>query len=108
MLKDLHIQNFRCFDDLHIEKLGRVNLIVGKNGVGKSTVIEALQVYASPHPKELLLDLAQRRDEHRYPFRKAHFSLFHRWDDREDAIRIGSGAEAMQVGIVLVPPRFGP
>ena len=79
-----------------------------QGGVGKSTVIEALQVYASPQPEELLLDLARRRDEHRYPFRKTHFSLFNSWNDREDEIRIGSGTDAVQVGIVLVPPDLDP
>ena len=31
MLDSLHIKNFRCFEDLTIPSLGRVNLIVGKN-----------------------------------------------------------------------------
>ena len=47
MLDSLHIKNFRCFEDLTIESLGRVNLIVGKNSTGKSTVLEALSIYAA-------------------------------------------------------------
>lgn len=104
MLRDLHIQNFRCFDDLLIEKLGRVNLIVGKNGVGKSTILEALHVYARPRSTELLLELAQRRDEDQNPYRKPHFSLFHQWEGVQDAIRIGSGADEIAVHIKFLPP----
>lgn len=45
VLDSLEIKNFRAFKHLRIEKLGRVNLIVGKNNVGKSTVLEALWLY---------------------------------------------------------------
>ncbi len=45
MLKSLDIASFRAFERLRIERLGRVNLIVGKNGVGKTTLLEALRFY---------------------------------------------------------------
>ena len=54
MLDSLRIKNFRCFEDLQIESLGRVNLIVGKNNVGKSTLLEAVQ----------LLSLGQSANSH--------------------------------------------
>ena len=40
MFDSLHIQGFRAFEDLHLKGLGRVNLLVGKNDVGKTTVLE--------------------------------------------------------------------
>jgi ABC-type Mn2+/Zn2+ transport system ATPase subunit len=46
-LDSLEIKNFRCFEHLVIEKLGRVNLIVGKNSVGKTCLLEALLIYAT-------------------------------------------------------------
>ncbi len=46
ILNSLKIRNFRGFRHLQIERLGRVNLIVGKNNVGKSNLLEALQIYA--------------------------------------------------------------
>ena len=46
MLNSLVIKNFRMLEDFSVEKLGRVNLIVGKNNSGKSTVLEALRIYA--------------------------------------------------------------
>jgi predicted ATPase len=45
-LDSFQIQNFRAFRDLTIERLGRVNLIVGKNNVGKTALLEALWVWA--------------------------------------------------------------
>ncbi len=46
MLDSLHIKNFRCFEDLTIPSLGRVNLIVGKNNSGKSTLLEAMYIFS--------------------------------------------------------------
>lgn len=46
MLDSLEIHRFRAFQHLTIRHLGRVNLIVGKNNVGKSSLLDALQIYA--------------------------------------------------------------
>lgn len=46
LLDSLEIKGYRCFEHLTIEKLGRVNLIVGKNNVGKTALLEALWIYA--------------------------------------------------------------
>ena len=45
MMESLHIKNFKNFKELTIEKLGKVNLIVGKNNVGKSSLLEAISIY---------------------------------------------------------------
>lgn len=46
MYTSLHIQGFRCFRDLKIEKLARINLIGGKNNTGKTALLEALYLAA--------------------------------------------------------------
>ena len=63
MLKSLVIQNFRSLADFEVTKLGRVNLIVGKNKSGKSSVLEALRIYAGNAHQELLEKIAQGHDE---------------------------------------------
>lgn len=45
LLDSLEINGYRCFDTLKIEKLSQVNLIVGKNTVGKTALLEALWIY---------------------------------------------------------------
>jgi AAA15 family ATPase/GTPase len=42
VFKTIRIQNFRSFDDFTINSLTRVNLIAGKNSVGKTTLLEAI------------------------------------------------------------------
>jgi AAA15 family ATPase/GTPase len=63
MLDSLEIKNFRSLEDFQVKKLGRVNLIVGKNNSGKSTVLEALRIYAGNAHQELLEKIAQAHDE---------------------------------------------
>ena len=42
MLKRLHIRNFRGFNALKIDQLSDINLIVGKNNSGKTSLLEAI------------------------------------------------------------------
>jgi predicted ATPase len=63
MLDSLIIKNFRALADLSVAKLGRMNLIVGKNNSGKSSVLEALRIYAGNGQRELLDAIAAEHDE---------------------------------------------
>lgn len=63
MLDNLRIKNFRMLEDFEVPKLGRVNLIVGKNNCGKSTVLEALRVYAGRANPNLLQAIMLDHDE---------------------------------------------
>jgi hypothetical protein len=47
MLDSLRISGFRAFAELEISRLGRVSLVVGRNNVGKTTVLEAVHLHAS-------------------------------------------------------------
>ena len=69
MLNSLEIKNFRILEDFRVSKLGRVNLIVGKNNLGKSSVLEALRIYAGNAHYELLKQIAAGHDE-KYPMKK--------------------------------------
>lgn len=42
-LKNLEIQNFRCFENLKLEFGERATVLIGKNGSGKSSLISALR-----------------------------------------------------------------
>lgn len=63
MLNSLKIQNFRCLSDFNVDQLGRVNLIIGKNNSGKSSLLEALRIYARRANPNLLRDIAASHDE---------------------------------------------
>ena len=55
MYASFSIENFRCFDNLTVEPLARVNLIAGPNNVGKTALLEALWMHCHPTaPREAL------------------------------------------------------
>ena len=45
MLNSFYIKNYRLFKELRIDSLKKVNLIIGKNNVGKSSLLEALFIW---------------------------------------------------------------
>lgn len=67
LLRSLHIVNFRAFRDLRINELGRVNLFVGRNNIGKTSLLEAIWLYARRGSVNVLRDLLDARDESRLP-----------------------------------------
>ncbi len=63
MLRDLTIQNYRCFKDFHINGLARVNLIVGMNNIGKTSLLEAVYLLVNQENIQCLIDLIRNRGE---------------------------------------------
>lgn len=63
MLKDITIQNFRGINELTVEDFGRVNLLVGGNNGGKTSVLEAVLLVAHPEFRvfPFLLNARRRR-----------------------------------------------
>lgn len=57
------VRGFRCFEDLRIDGLGRVNLIVGKNSVGKTALLEAIEIYAAAGDPMTIIGQLSRREE---------------------------------------------
>ena len=62
-LPSLTIKGFRGIKDLTIPRLGRVTLLAGANGAGKTTVLDAVRVFASRGSFPVLADILLKRDE---------------------------------------------
>lgn len=62
-LKSLTLQNFRTFDHFEIEGLGLINLIVGTNNCGKTSVLEAINILTSRGKSESLRSVLTPRGE---------------------------------------------
>ena len=60
ILKNLTIKNFRCFENFHLKDLKRVNIFVGDNNSGKSSVLEAVG-FLSPSLKDHFRIMGSRR-----------------------------------------------
>ena len=64
MLKSIKIENFRGFKTFELQQLGRINLLVGTNNSGKTSVLEAIQLLCSPKNFEPLYELMYNRGEY--------------------------------------------
>ena len=114
-LDSLQIENYRVFRKLRIERLGRANLFVGKNNAGKSSILEAVRLFASRGNEHVLWTILDSHDETRRAggtqedLLYAVKQLFHGresewWDGAE--IRIGpmnEPAASLSISIVTVP-----
>lgn len=64
MLQSLHIENFRGFQEFDLENLGRINLLVGENNSGKTSILEAILLFLSKMNFEILSNLMNYRGEY--------------------------------------------
>ncbi len=118
MYRSFQIKNFRCFANLVVEDLERVNLIAGKNNVGKTAFLEALFLHCGAYNPELVLRLSTFRGIDWLKFEVGHAvaapwdSLFGRFDTSrmvELAGSIGEGdALASRVLRMKVVQHAGP
>jgi len=63
MLDSLEIRNFKNLKNFRIDKLERVNLFTGKNNTGKSTILEAVGLFASKCDSNFIYRLLAERGE---------------------------------------------
>ena len=63
MLHKLELEKYRSFDEYELTNLARVNLLVGRNDCGKTSILEAVQLLTSQSDPEVLIECAERRGE---------------------------------------------
>ena len=64
MLKTIKIENFRGFRSFELQQLGRLNLLVGTNNSGKTSILEAIQLLCSRVNLEGLSETMNIRGEY--------------------------------------------
>ena len=91
MYRTVRVQRFRGFRDLEISGLTRINLIGGKNNVGKTSLLEALSLFMNPYDGERWTHLNAFRGliklQIQIPFDRSNTaldSLFHEFDTNQE------------------------
>lgn len=106
-LPSLSIAGFRGVEQLTIPRLGRVTLLAGRNGAGKTTVLDAVRIYAARGQPEALRELLVRKEEFETGYDEdgnlvdaPHFdALFHGRSEQAQTISIGPMNSAAQLKI---------
>lgn len=63
MLESLKIEGFRGFQNFEMANLGRINLLVGKNNSGKTSILEAIQFLYVQNNLDIFLETISYRGE---------------------------------------------
>jgi len=63
MLENLRIKNYRILKNLTFDRFSHVNLLVGQNSVGKTTVLEAIHMFSRLGSPLLIEELLGIRDD---------------------------------------------
>ena len=62
-IKDFTVHTFRGLKNLHMETLGQINLLVGDNNSGKTSVLEALYIFCDSCNWRKWYDVALQREQ---------------------------------------------
>lgn len=61
MFTTISLSGFRSFEEVRVSNLGRINVLVGENGAGKTSFLEAVRLLgAGGHPAALLASAIER------------------------------------------------
>ncbi|MCY4658310.1 MAG: AAA family ATPase [Acidobacteria bacterium] len=63
MYSSIRIRGYRGLDSFRMEGLGRVNLLVGTNNSGKTSILECIELLRSPGNPHVLASISGRRGE---------------------------------------------
>lgn len=64
MLKSLKVKNFKKFDELEIKDINFINIIVGDNSVGKTTLLECINILSkSKEQSQFMFSISQRNSK---------------------------------------------
>lgn len=100
MISELKLFNYRGFQEFSLSGCSQVNLFVGKNNAGKSSLLEALYLYACRMDIEVLQSIAMRRGEivedprgrDAYTVDLSHFFYGHRIKSNKAPLLVGKTA----------------
>lgn len=106
LIKRLYIESFRGIRDLLIEDIGDINIIVGNNNSGKTTLLEALNLLSSPLDFSNIVSVSRLRERYKSGsrlssnFYDSFMYMFNRLSD-EMLISLGCNTEHGDASIKL-------
>lgn len=90
MFTELKFENFKAFKSIEVSKLSHVNIFLGENNCGKSTLLDALFILTGISNPELLVRTNQFRG---YTRLKDFSYFFHNFNSEENIILSSDGTE---------------
>lgn len=63
-IESINIKNYRGIQELNITNLKRINILVGNNNAGKTSLLEAIQIFSNP-TMYTLSKVSRQRDNYK-------------------------------------------
>jgi AAA15 family ATPase/GTPase len=101
-LESLSLKNFRGFDSLEIDGFSKINVLLGKNNCGKTSILEAIFLLSGMANPQLVLNINAMRG---IPVNKEALRyFFHNFDTEEQPLISGkiSGNISRKLGITPI------
>lgn len=76
LIERLEIENFRCFKKLVVPKFGKVNLITGRNNIGKTSFLEAIWSFGNAFDINKMSEILVRRENRLNKSQISNFGFF--------------------------------
>ncbi|NCR38437.1 MAG: ATP-binding protein [Microcystis aeruginosa W13-11] len=121
MLQSLKIEGFRGFQSFEMANLGRINLLVGKNNSGKTSILEAIQFLYAQNNIDIFLETISYRGEFGWSesnllsrtkvFEICHLFSGHEIVPSKEIIIIGSREshqESVTISVKSIPIQLSP
>ena len=118
MLQSLKIEGFRGFQNFEMANLGRINLLVGKNNSGKTSILEAIQFLYVQNNLDIFLETISYRGEFGWSesnrtkvFEICHLFPGHEILPSQEIIIIGSREshqESVTISVKSIPIQLSP
>ena len=89
-LSYLNIKNFRGVKDLELENLLTINIIVGDNNSGKTSILEAISLLENPDSVRNMLVNAAKRDSNNVSKFELFLEMFPKGQNENRSIHIDS------------------
>ena len=102
MIEQFKIHNYKNIKDLHLPKLERVNLLMGKNNVGKSNLLESISIFLGNKPTSILLSRGENLIDE---LKEQYISLFYgRKEDysKKFCIELNDGSKSLFINQVYI------
>lgn len=76
MFRDIRIESYRGLRDIVLEDLGQINVLVGENNSGKTSVLEAIQLFEDSAVPANVLSIAKKRESPLTPMGRNRLPAF--------------------------------
>lgn len=112
-LNDMFIDSYRGIRKLKIQDLGDINILVGDNNAGKTSVLECIQLLGTPSVYNLV-QVARQREQHTRPLRyglsiydavRFLFDMGSKQDE-ENNIRIEFSLDGKEIELIIKAKEF--